>query len=47
MPDFVLIIDAGSFGKKSRIDRFYDFQDTDDLSFSTHSLPPSVLGFFG
>jgi len=46
MPDFVLIIDAGSFGKNPGSIVFTDFQDTDDLSFSTHSLPPSVFAGF-
>jgi len=46
MPDYVLMVDAGSFGEIPGSIAFTDFQDTDDLSFSTHSLPPSVFAGF-
>lgn len=46
MPDYVLLIDAGSFDETPGAIMFAEFEDTDDMSFSTHSLPPSVFANF-
>lgn len=45
-PDFILIIDAGSFGEAPGEMILSDYENTDGMSFSTHSLPPSVFAEF-
>jgi hydrogenase 3 maturation protease len=45
-PNLVLIVDAANMGDEPGSVRWVDWQDTDGLSASTHSLPPSVLATY-
>lgn len=45
-PDVVLLIDAAQMDEASGTIRLLDWQDTDGMSASTHTLPPYVLGRF-
>jgi len=45
-PDMVLILDAGSFDEAPGQVRLTTTDDIDGLSFSTHSLPPSIFAKF-
>ena len=46
MPDWVLIIDAGSLDQLPGTIQCESMQNTDAPGFSTHSLPPSVFSEF-
>ncbi len=45
-PNLVLIVDAANMGGEPGSVRWIEWQDTDGLSASTHSLPPSVLATY-
>ncbi len=45
-PQMVLIVDAANMGLEPGSVRWIEWQDTDGLSASTHSLPPSVLAAY-
>jgi len=45
-PDLVLEIDAAEMGKAPGAAVWLDWRETDGLSASTHTLPPSVLASF-
>ncbi len=45
-PDLVLLVDAAHFGDEPGEVAWLDWQQTDGLSGSTHTLPPSVLAQF-
>lgn len=45
-PDLVLMIDAAHLDEPPGNTAWFDWQDTDGLSASTHTLPPSVLAKF-
>ncbi len=45
-PNVVLIVDAANMGMRPGSARWIEWQDTEGLSASTHSLPPSVLASY-
>ncbi len=45
-PDFVLLVDAAHLGAEPGAVAWLDWQETDGLSASTHTLPASVLAQF-
>lgn len=45
-PDIVLLIDAAQMDEPPGTVRWLDWQETDGMSASTHTLPPYVLGRF-
>ncbi len=45
-PQLVLMVDAANMGAEPGSVRWVEWQDTDGLSASTHSLPPSVLASY-
>ncbi len=45
-PDLVLLVDAAHFAAQPGTVAWLDWQQTDGLSGSTHTLPPSVLAQF-
>jgi hydrogenase 3 maturation protease len=45
-PDLVLLVDAAHLSEEPGTVGWIDWQDTDGLSGSTHTLPPSVLAAF-
>lgn len=45
-PDLVLMIDAAHLDEPPGSTAWFDWQETDGLSASTHTLPPSVLARF-
>lgn len=45
-PDLVLLVDAAHIGDEPGAVAWLDWQQTDGLSGSTHTLPPSVLAQF-
>ena len=45
-PDLVLLVDAAHFADEPGTVSWFDWQQTDGLSGSTHTLPPSVLAQF-
>jgi hydrogenase 3 maturation protease len=45
-PDLVLLVDAAQFAAEPGAIAWLDWQQTDGLSGSTHTLPPSVLAQF-
>jgi hydrogenase 3 maturation protease len=42
-PDLVILVDAAQMGDPAGAIRWLDWRDTDGLSASTHSLPPSMV----
>jgi hydrogenase 3 maturation protease len=45
-PDLVLIVDAAELGEDPGSVRWLSWQETDGLTASTHTTPPSLLGRF-
>lgn len=45
-PDLVLIVDAAELGEEAGTVRWLSWEQTDGLTASTHTTPPSMLGRF-